>query len=398
VRRAWPVLAVMVAGMAAFLVPSPGPAGAGPLPSDLRLNQMQVIATHNAYHIEPPWAAAAPSPANELAYTHSPLDQQFSNEGVRQVELDVHPDPTGLFRPLGQSGYKVFHIDQLDENSTCLTLQDCLHVIKAWSDAHRTHMPIGIQLEVKEGGEVPGPPDSPLMTTALFDDLDAEIRNVFPPSRLITPDDIRQGHATLEEGVLSSGWPHIDDVRGRVMFVMDNEGALRSLYRTGHPSLEGRPIFTPSAPGQPDAAFLKMNDPTGANQAAIASAVQAGYMVRTRADDPVTTVLAGDTVQRDDALASGAQWVSTDYPVPGMTTRWNSDYAASIPGGTPARCNPINAPTGCRNADIEDLDAPVVDPTTSSTTTSAAPSSSTPITTSGAPAVVAVAAVPKFTG
>jgi hypothetical protein len=393
--------ALLATALATVGVLAPAPLTAHALPSDVRLNQMQVIASHNAYHIEPPWAATAPSPANELAYTHTPLDQQFSNERVRQVELDVHPDPGGLFRPLGQGGYKVFHIDQLDENSTCLTFIACLQVIKAWSDAHPTHMPIGIQLEVKDGGEVPGPPDSPLMTGPLFDALDAEITSVFPPSRLITPDDVRGSRATLEEAVLTDGWPRIDDVRGRVMFVMDNEDATKQgLYLAGHPSLQGRPIFLPSQPGRPEAAFLKMNDPSGANQALIAQRVAAGYMVRTRADDPVTTVLAGDTSQRDAAVASGAQWVSTDYPVPGMTARWGSDYVAQIPGGTPARCNPINAPVGCTNDAIEDLDAATADPSTTTTIatspTTTSRSGSTATTVAMAP--TAVAAVPTFTG
>jgi hypothetical protein len=394
VRRGPLVGAVAATVIAAIGVLAPAPLTANALPSDVRLNQMQVIATHNAYHIEPDWAVNVP--AVGLAYSHVPLDQQFSNEKVRQVELDVHPDPDGLFRPLGHPGYKVFHIEGLDENATCETFHQCLQVIKNWSDAHPAHMPIGVQLEIKDGGEVPGAsPRSPFMTTALFDALDAEITDVFPPERLITPDDIRGSHSTLEQAVLTDGWPRIDDVRGRMMFVMDNtDDTHQALYLAGHPSLQGRMIFVPSEPGRPEAAFLKMNDPSGANQALIAQRVAAGYMVRTRADDPVTTVLAGDTTQRDAALASGAQWVSTDYEVPGLSTRWNSTYVAEIPGGTPARCNPINAPADCTNAAIEDLGNTAVDPST--TTTTAAPGGTTPTTVSVAP--TAVAAVPRFTG
>src|SRR5690606_29092475 len=141
------------------------------------------------------------------------------------------------------------------------------------------------------------------------DALDAEIRSVFPADRLIEPDDVRGGLPTLEEAVLTEGWPTIDSTRGDVIFTLDNE---RDGYRAGHPSLEGRVAFTPSTPGQPDAAFLKMNDPLGANQQLIADRVQAGYVIRTRADEPVITAQTGDTTQRDAALASGAQWISTD--------------------------------------------------------------------------------------
>ena len=77
-------------------------------------------------------------------------------------------------------------------------------------------------------------------------------------------------------------------------------------------------MFTNSTPGQPDAAFIKENDPTGANQARIADEVRRGYVVRTRADADTRQARTGDTTMRDAALASGAQWVSTDYPAPGM--------------------------------------------------------------------------------
>ena len=52
----------------------------------------------------------------------------------------------------------------------------------------------------------------------------------------------------------------------------------------------------------------------------------------------------------DAALASGAQFVSTDYPVPG---RAFTDYVAQIPDGQPARCNPINTGPRCRDDRLE---------------------------------------------
>jgi hypothetical protein len=351
------------------------PATTEPTGQGIKLNQIQVIGTHNSYHIEQPadvlagYATVAPEAAT-LAYTHAPLDQQFENEGVRQIELDVHADPAGqLFRPIGTPGFKVFHIEQLDEKSTCETFTLCLQTVKSWSDRHQQAVPIMIQIEIKTGAEFPGPPDSPEMTPALYDALDAEIRAVFPADRLITPDDVRGSYPTLEAAALAGNWPLVDDVRGRVMFTLDNK---RDDYVVGHPSLAGRVAFAPSTPGLPDAAFLKENDPTGENQVRIQDEVRKGYVVRTRSDDPVTTPTRGDTTQRDLALASGAQWVSTDYPVPGMTARYGgSTYVAMIPGGTPARCNPINAPPDCQNSWIEvsPIPTPSPDGTTGTTGT-----------------------------
>jgi hypothetical protein len=43
--------------------------------------------------------------------------------------------------------------------------------------------------------------------------------------------------------------------------------------------------------------------------------------------------------------------VSTDYPEP--DPRFGSGYFTVIPGGEPARCNPVSAPAACTALDIE---------------------------------------------
>jgi hypothetical protein len=182
-----------------------------------------------------------------------------------------------------------------------------------------------------------------------LDTIDAEIRSVFPASQVITPDRIRRGQATLEEAVLNLGWPRLGALRGKVLFALDN-GGLRAAYAAGHPSLTGRVMFTDGVPGTPEAAFVKRNDPFAAD---LDDLVTAGYVVRTRADSDTVEARSGDTGPRDAALASGAQWVSTDFPEENPT--FGTGYFVAIPGGTPGRCNPLNAPPGCRNAGLERL-------------------------------------------
>ncbi|MDH3687518.1 MAG: phosphatidylinositol-specific phospholipase C1-like protein, partial [Myxococcales bacterium] len=141
------------------------------------------------------------------------------------------------------------------------------------------------------------------------------------------------------------------DSRGKILFLMDNGGSKRAMYRDGRPSLEGRVLFTNANPGDPDAAFVKRNGPIGSS-AEIMDLVSRGYLVRTRADADTIQARGDDPTQRDAALASGAQFVSTDYPVPNLDF---SGYFVEIPGGMPAACNPINAPAGCRNGSLERL-------------------------------------------
>ena len=63
----------------------------------VRLNQIQVLGTHNSYHIAPvPAMLAAIGPQSaDIEYTHRPLTEQLSQLGIRQFELDVFADPVG---------------------------------------------------------------------------------------------------------------------------------------------------------------------------------------------------------------------------------------------------------------------------------------------------------------
>jgi hypothetical protein len=62
-------------------------------------------------------------------------------------------------------------------------------------------------------------------------------------------------------------------------------------------------------------------------------------LVRTRADANTTHARRNDVTMRDHALASGAQFISTDHPEPNL--QW-SEYFVQLPGGGIARSNPIN--------------------------------------------------------
>ena len=356
-----------------------GDDGNEPVMDDLvHLNEIQVFGTHNSYHIQPQeplfsvLLAFDPDTFLTLEYTHIPLDQQFDLEGIRQIELDVFADPAGglyaqrrALIALGQDpnsglpeldepGFKVLHVQDVDFETTCLTFVACLETVKAWSDVHPEHLPIMVLIEAKDdpipdplnlGFTVPLP-----IGAAEFDALDAEIRSVFPPEQLITPDDVRGGMASLEEAVLTRGWPTLRASRGKVLFALDNGGDKRDAYLQGHPALEGRVLFTNSTPGDPDAAFVKLNDPIGDGEM-IRDVVAQGYIVRTRADADTYEARTGDTTPRDAALAGGAQYVSTDYPVPNPD--FGTGYFVEIPGGSVARCNPINALPECRDAELE---------------------------------------------
>ncbi len=345
---------------------------------DLRLNHMQVVGSHNSYHIQPeePLFSLIADFLAELAasfeYTHVPLGEQFENQGVRQIELDIFYDPDGgLYEsPIGLQlatgdpsvtipgldlpGFKVLHVQEIDFETTCRTLIECLLDVKTWSDEHPRHVPIMILIEAKEGS-IPDPGlgflVAPDIGSAELDLLDGEIRSVFDETQLITPDDVRGDHATLRDAILEQGWPQLSEARGRVMFGLDNTGSEREQYLEGHESLRDRILFVSSDSGAPEAGFFKINDPISGFDR-IQELVGQGFIVRTRADSPEGNQARNDdTMQRDVAIASGAHFVSTDYPVPNPDF---SDYQVQMPGGMPVRCNPLSAPLGCTALLLED--------------------------------------------
>jgi len=343
----------------------------------IRLNEIQIIGSHNSYH-----SGLAPSDmeflrqhnpksADALDYQHPPIDVQL-NDGVRQLELDVygdtkgglfaHPAYPGLVVKAGlppdppydlqgimlKPGFKVLHVQDVDYRSNCEPFTQCLGVIRSWSKAHPGHLPIFILVENKDDkprGDYMVTPEP--FTHETFDALDAEIRSVFAPSEMIVPDNVRGKHETLEEAILTSGWPALDQCRGKLIFLLDQR-RVTPLYVEGHPSLKGRVLFTNATPGTPDAAFVEQNNPVNTN---IPDLVRKGYIVRTMTDPGPQGVRDNSTERRDTAMASGAQILSTDYPY--VERHSKSGYSVSFDAGN-VRCNPVLKPKGCDAAALRD--------------------------------------------
>lgn len=371
------LVAAVAAGFAASAATAALAAGSD---AGLRLNQIQVIGTHNSYHagLTPGVAkllkATNPKAFDGLDYSHAPLTTQF-NHGIRQIELDVYSDAKGgrFAHPFGATlnegglaafdpqhvfakpGFKVMHVQDIDYISTCQPFVGCLKEIRAWSKAHPNHVPIFVLVETKTQDPikaVPGMADYERFTPQVLDALDAEIASVFPESERITPDQVRGKYATLPQAVAAKGagggWPTLKAARGKVVFLLDQTNITPN-YVAGHPALKGRVLFTNAKAGAPDAAFVEHNN---ADPAEIDALVKQGYIVRTRSDADTKEGRTGDTSTRDKALASGAQMVSTDYPWY-EPSRWTG-YTVSLPGRASVRCNPVIAPKGCSDATIGD--------------------------------------------
>lgn len=388
--------ALALAACASVGQPSAVPANA------LRINEIQVLGTHNSYArpVDPRLLAivdpmaramfAAMSPrmtdaqraqfadehpagvtfAEGLAYDHPPLAAQL-DAGLRSLEIDVYNDPTGgrfadpagnrVLRekgvtniapfdpaPLAAPGFKTLHVADIDFRSHCPTFRLCLQQMKDWSDRHPQHVPIFVMLEAKTDGLhiLPGSAEIAKFDVAAFDALDAEIVNVIGRNRLVTPDDVRGAFPTLEAGVRAHNWPTLESARGKFVFLLttalDREAT--TPYLTGRPNLEGRVAFLRADAGAPHAAFLLLDNAL-TRTAEIAQRVREGYLVRTRSDIETHEARVNDMTRANAAFASGAQVVSTDFFKPGNA--FGTSYVVTLPGGGEYRCNPVNAEGRC---------------------------------------------------
>jgi hypothetical protein len=98
-------------------------------------------------------------------------------------------------------------------------------------------------------------------------------------------------------------------------------------------------MFTSVSADHPAAAWMKINDPIN-DFDKIQQAVKSGFLVRTRADSDTKQARKNDTIQRDRAIDSGAQFISTDYPEPDL--RW-SQYRVQWPDRAVYRRNPVTS-------------------------------------------------------
>lgn len=389
---------VLGAAMVALALPA---LAAGEPPETLRLDQIQVIGTHNSYQLpadprvmplmlprlkplldmmkgmSPEQQAAmreehphdlANSFGESLDYIQMPIEAQL-RAGVRSLELDLQADPEGgryadplpyrelkakgesdlapIFESeLRQPGMKVFHMSDIDFRSQCPRLRQCLVLLRQWSDANPGHSPVFILLEPKLNAglsaAVPGATPVGAFDKAAFEEVDAAVLAVLGRNRLVMPDDVRGRHQTLEAAVLAHAWPTLAAARGKFLFLYLVPGLnLKAFepYLAGHAALEGRVAFVQGLPGMAHTAFLLVDNAT-AKPGRIEELVGKGYLVRSRADIDTWEAREGDAKRRDATLASGAQIVSTDYPL-GPNIYANGYQVAPFAGGV--RCNPITA-------------------------------------------------------
>jgi hypothetical protein len=324
--------------------PSSAKGNAYPNDRKLSIADVQMLGTHNSFHLR----RAGVTPGAQDDFEHPSLDVQLSKQGVRSLEIDAFDGPT----------FPVQHSIVVDEGTNCATVRVCLRTVASWSRANPGHVPLVLFIEPKALPSNANPAIQMVIDNyvqdhqlanwdaAALDRLDETVRDALG-TKLITPDEVRGRRSTLREAIVRDGWPSLARTRGRVLVVLGAADDIRATYLLGHPSLRRRAMFVPSEPSEPSAAVVKRDVPRPKH---IPTYARAGFLVKTRADADTKEAYANDLTRATIALESGAHVVATDYPVADPAV---GPYFVDLPGTAVVQCNPVTAPTWCRDTDLE---------------------------------------------
>lgn len=342
--------------------------GQGWLDSHLRLNQLQLVGTEASYKQKPARGVLSiirlggRAGAEALDFGEPSLTAQL-NGGVRALGFDIANDPHGgayahpaiagmamqllpddYLATMRRPGFKTIHVIDVDYRSSCPALATCLAQVAAWSKAHPTHLPIVITLRPNAAKTpMPGATTPVAFDAQALDALDETVRAAFGGDEILTPEQVQGSHDSLRQAVRANGWPRLGAVRGKVIVVLDGGPRIAALYQGDRAGLEGRAMFVMADAASPLAAFVSIADPRE-DDAKIAAAVQAGFIVSTRADAETREARLYHTERRDAAFASGAQIVNSDFAAADSRI---GPYRVSLKDDPGALCGAALAPDRC---------------------------------------------------
>ncbi len=169
-----------------------------PAPAGLRYNEVRQKSSHNSYERD------------------EALIDQLVFHRIRSIELDTHNDKAGHDPRVDD--WLVYHGPQ--RGTTCNRLSDCLDELRAFHDANPLHEVVTVFVDLKddwEDGRRPVNLDNRLTEPAHMG-----------AGAILTPGDVRAAcpsDANLREAVtnLGCGWPTLDSLRGKFIFVLTGE-------------------------------------------------------------------------------------------------------------------------------------------------------------------------------
>jgi hypothetical protein len=321
----------------------------------LRLNEMQFIGSHNSYKMQPDSLMTGemiayekaggvgapegrPPSFERLAYGHPPIEVQLQL-GIRLLEFDLHvANPGDPFDPIAKYNERfgnrresegaqlpsvindgriiVYHVRDHDFRSTCIEFSDCLSHLADWSKGNPEHLPIIIYLEAKSNGGaglsltadglVEGEQGS-VFGLDQWQRVESDAVEVLGRDAVFKPGEIIRDGLSLRQSITEYGWPYVDDLQGRFIFIVAGEDESKDAYANIPDPL----FFTFRPMYHPDASFIIEFDAFSRN---IERILESGLIACTYADYMLVEGRDNNLAKRERLFDAGAQMISTDFP------------------------------------------------------------------------------------
>lgn len=299
----------------------------------VKFNEVAYIATHNSYQLESVPAFQQIYRDIETVsfglfngdaplYCSDTLTEQF-NLGIRSIELDIETVVDG-----DNVSFVCAHSPLIDMTSSCYDFELALEEIKMWSDANPRHLPITVIVEPKEIFL----PERGMhfINLEYVNELDKLLIEVLG-DRLITPADMMGDYSSLKEMRENDGWLTLEECAGRVVVLLHDTDGVTSKYIKQDESIRTQSMFPMLRYKDRDksyASFLLVNKAGDIAKHANELIYEKNLIVRTQVD----TYGSHNDENRELTLSSGAQILSTDYPLKADMT--DVSYYVSFEPGT----------------------------------------------------------------
>lgn len=289
------------------------------LDAGLKFNELRYTATHNSYQTESVDVLKqiygklsdltfGLVPENTADFVSPTLTDQLNN-GIYSFEIDIE-----VFDRDGDISFTCMHNPRFQMTTSCYDFALAMKEIAMWSDNNPGHLPITVIIEPKEFF-LPLE-DMKVLNLDYAKELDKTLKEALG-GRLFTPADMLRDYESFGEMRRADDWCKVSDMLGKVL-ILFHECNTTEGYIELDPTLRTQAMFPMLRAKDIDrdcASFLLINKPEGEYDD-IKEALDSNFVVRTRVDE-FTKVTEK---RREKAFESGAQIISTDYPVrQGMT-------------------------------------------------------------------------------
>lgn len=296
----------------------------------IKFNEMGFLGTHNSYQTaaidETKKLHASLEALSFGIYDDSVIDFESEtlteqlNCGLRSFEIDVE-----TFELDGDISFTCMHSPYFEMSTSCYDFSLMLKEIVLWSDNNPDHLPVTIIIEPKSVF-------IPLKDMKYFSleyalALDETIREGLG-DKLFTPADMLRDYESFGEMRAADDWREVKDMLGKVVVLLHDCGVTED-YIALDESVKTQAMFPMLREGDIDrdcASFILCNNPEKLLKIKDEVIGEKKIMVRTRADN----FGSATDKRREDAFASGANIISTDYPV--RTDNEKNDYVVTFGG------------------------------------------------------------------